>query len=88
MRNYRKYEVWEIGHKLTKEIYLLTSKFPKEEIYGLTSQIRRASVSIPTNIAEGCGRLTDKEFTNGFKNLLQQKVVFDIPNRKVSDNNG
>ena len=62
MRNYRKYEVWEIGHKLTKEIYLLTSKFPKEEIYGLTSQIRRASVSIPTNIAEGCGRLTDKEF--------------------------
>ena len=62
MRNYRKYEVWEIGHKLTREIYLLTSKFPKEEIYGLTSQIRRASVSIPTNIAEGCGRLTDKEF--------------------------
>ena len=62
MRNYIKYEVWEIGHKLTKEIYLLTSKFPKEEIYGLTSQIRRASVSIPTNIAEGCGRLTDKEF--------------------------
>ena len=62
MRNYRKYEVWEIGHKLTKEIYLLTSKFPKEEIYRLTSQIRRASVSIPTNIAEGCGRLTDKEF--------------------------
>lgn len=62
MRNYRKYEVWEIDHKLTKEIYLLTSKFPKEEIYGLTSQIRRASVSIPTNIAEGCGRLTDKEF--------------------------
>lgn len=62
MRNYRKYEVWEIGHKLTKEMYFLTSKFPKEEIYGLTSQIRRASVSIPTNIAEGCGRLTDKKF--------------------------
>lgn len=62
MRNYRKYEVWQIGHQLTKEIYSLTLSLPKEEIYGLTSQIRRAAISIPTNIAEGCGRLTDKEF--------------------------
>lgn len=62
MRNYRKYEVWTLGHELTKQIYFLTADFPKEEMYGLTSQIRRAVVSIPNNIAEGCGRLTDKEF--------------------------
>ncbi|MDO4224669.1 MAG: four helix bundle protein [Bergeyella zoohelcum] len=62
MRNYRKYQVWELSHQLVKEVYPLTSKFPKEELFGMVSQIRRAVASIPTNIAEGCGRLTDKEF--------------------------
>jgi len=54
-------QVWHKGHKLALEIYQLTAKFPKEEIYGLSSQIRRAAVSIPTNIAEGCGRGSTKE---------------------------
>ena len=61
MKDFRKMQVWHKGHKLALEIYKLTAKFPKEEIYGLSSQIRRAAVSIPTNIAEGCGRGSAKE---------------------------
>jgi four helix bundle protein len=56
MRDYRKLKVWEKSHKLTLDVYRITSSFPNKEIYGLTSQIRRAAVSIPSNIAEGCGR--------------------------------
>tara|TARA_R110001583_G_scaffold163880_1_gene316321 strand:- start:4041 stop:4391 length:351 start_codon:yes stop_codon:yes gene_type:complete len=62
MRDFKKYEIWELSHKLTLDIYDLTQTFPKEEIYGLTSQIRRSSSSIPTNISEGCGRDSDTEF--------------------------
>lgn len=56
MRNFREIKVWEKAHSLTLEIYKATSKFPREETYGLTSQLRRSSSSIPTNIAEGFGR--------------------------------
>ncbi len=62
MRDYKKYSVWELGHNITIEIYELTKLFPKEEIYSLTSQMRRAAYSIPSNIAEGCGRESDQEF--------------------------
>lgn len=62
MGDYKKYNVWELGHQITLLIYKLTSKFPKEEIYGLTSQMRGASYSITSNIAEGCGRDSDQEF--------------------------
>ncbi len=62
MRDYKRYDVWKLAHELVKEIYIISESFPKSELFGLTSQIRRASVSIPTNIAEGCGRSTDKEF--------------------------
>lgn len=62
MRDYKKYKVWELGHQVTLEIYRLTQSFPKEEIYGMISQMRRASYSIPSNIAEGCGRESDAEF--------------------------
>jgi len=62
MRDYKRYDTWQISHELVKEIYLISENFPKSELFGLTSQIRRASISIPTNIAEGCGRSTDKEF--------------------------
>ena len=54
--------VWEKSHRLTLEVYKETGGFPKNELYGLTSQIRRASASIPANIAEGCGRFGDGEF--------------------------
>jgi len=56
LQNFRKLKVWEKGHALTLAVYRATVKFPREELYGLTSQIRRASASIPANIAEGCGR--------------------------------
>ena len=62
MRDFRKYKVWELGHQLTLDVYKQTREFPKEEIYGLTSQMRRASYSIPSNVAEGCGRESEAEF--------------------------
>lgn len=62
MRDFRKYEVWRIGHEFVLDVYTKTRSFPPNESYGVTSQIRRASVSIPTNLAEGCGRTTDTEF--------------------------
>ena len=62
MQNFRRISIWEKGHAFTLKIYKLSQSFPKEETYGLTSQLRRASTSIPTNIAEGCGRSSDAEF--------------------------
>ena len=62
MRDFRKLQIWKKSHELTLKIYGLTSEFPREEIYGLTSQIRRACASIPTNIAEGCRRESPAEF--------------------------
>lgn len=61
---YKKLKIWEKGISLVKKIYELTKTFPKEEIYGLTSQMRRSAVSIPSNIAEGSQRISDKEFSN------------------------
>lgn len=55
MRDFRQIKVWEKAHRLTLEIYKTTSCFPREELYGLTTQLRRASASIPANIAEGFG---------------------------------
>ena len=57
MSDYKKLKVWEDAHKFTVDIYYITQKFPNNEKYGLTSQIRRSSSSIPTNIVEGCGQL-------------------------------
>jgi len=62
MKDFRQLKVWEKAHQPALAIYKETKKFPKEELYGLTSQIRRAGMSIPTNIAKGCGRNTDAEF--------------------------
>jgi four helix bundle protein len=56
MRPFRDLKVWRKAHGLTVAVYKATRTFPKEELYGLTSQIRRSSASIPANIAEGCGR--------------------------------
>jgi len=62
MKDFRNLKVWELSHKIALAIYNITATFPKEEMYGLISQIRRASVSIPTNISEGCGRGSDADF--------------------------
>jgi four helix bundle protein len=56
LQDFKKLKVWDKGHELTLAVYRATVRFPKEELYGLTSQIRRAAASIPANIAEGCGR--------------------------------
>jgi len=62
MRDFKKYTIWESRHKLTLMVYKIKDNFPKSELFGLTSQMRRASASVPTNIAEGCGRESDIEF--------------------------
>jgi four helix bundle protein len=64
MKDFRNLKVWEKSHEITLTIYKETKKFPKDELYGLVSQLRRAVISIPTNIAEGCGKNTNKEFAN------------------------
>jgi four helix bundle protein len=66
MSNYKHYtslEVWINARQLVKSVYTITKQFPSEELYGLTSQIRRCAVSVPSNIAEGCGRNTAKDTT-------------------------
>lgn len=62
MKDFRDLIVWYKGHNLTIKIYSLTKNFPKEEMYGLTSQLRRAVSSIPINISEGCGRGSNADF--------------------------
>ena len=61
MRNYRDLKVWSKSYALSLELYRISRSFPKEEIYGITSQMRRAAVSIGANLAEGCGRRTNAE---------------------------
>lgn len=65
--SYRDLEVWKKSIQLVKITYALTKEFPKEELYGLTNQIKRAAISIPANIAEGRNRNTKKEFLNFLK---------------------
>jgi four helix bundle protein len=64
MRDFRELKVWEKAHTLTLAVYQTTTRFPREELYGLTSQIRRCCASIPANIAEGCGRGGTAEFAH------------------------
>ncbi len=61
MRNFRNLSVWQKSHELTLAIYKSTALYPKEEIYGLISQMRRSASSVPSNIAEGCGRNTQSQ---------------------------
>ena len=63
MQDFRKLNVWQKAHALTLEVYKMTRTFPREELFGLTSQLRRSSFSVPANIAEGCGRGTAKDFS-------------------------
>ncbi len=62
VQNHKQLEVWQIAMDLAEQSYRITRSFPREELFGLTSQIRRAAVSVPANIAEGQGRANTKEF--------------------------
>ncbi len=61
MKDFKELLVWQKSHLLTLSVYKISKSFPKDERYGLTSQIRRSALSLPSNICEGCGRLSDKE---------------------------
>ncbi len=62
MKDFRTLQGWDKAHRLTLDVYTVTRSFPREELYGLTSQMRRCSASIGTNIAEGCGKRGNNEF--------------------------
>jgi len=64
MKTHKDLDVWKKSIEFITEIYRVSKDFPKEEIYGITSQIRRSAVSIPSNISEGAGRSSDKEFAH------------------------
>lgn len=82
MRDFKKFEVWQLSHQLILKSYTSTKNFPKEEILGLTSQIRRSFASIGYNISEGSGRNSDKEFANfinialGSSNEAENQLIF------------
>lgn len=63
MKNFRDLKIWSASHNLALEIYKITKDFPSEEKFGITSQLKRAALSIPTNIAEGSGRGSDSDFS-------------------------
>ena len=84
--NYTELDVWKFSRKLVKKVYVLSDLFPKDELYVLNNQIRRCSISIPSNIAEGLGRKSDKEtihflhISRGplFELETQQFLAFDL----------
>jgi four helix bundle protein len=81
VNDYRDLEVWKLAMAITQEVYRLTQNFPRDELYGLTSQLRRAAVSIPANIAEGWGRRYTAEFiqflrqANGSRTELETLLI-------------
>jgi len=93
MRDFRSLKVWEKAHHLTLAVYKVTRTFPKEEVYGLTSQMRRACASIPANIAEGCGRNGTAELTRflhialGSASELEYHVILAHDLAFVSESN-
>jgi four helix bundle protein len=70
MQNYKELRVWEKAHLFTLKVYEISKAFPKDEIYGLTNQLRRAASSVPANIAEGCGRNSQNEFAHFLNTAL------------------
>ena len=71
MQDFRTLKVWEKAHALVLAVYQLTSKFPGDERFGLTIQMRRSAAAIPTQIAEGCGSLEGQDYTRFFQNALR-----------------
>jgi four helix bundle protein len=77
MRDFRQLRVWEQSHKLALAIYEVTKGFPKEELFALTNQMRRSATAIPTNIAEGCGRETNKDYAHFLQIALGSAFELD-----------
>lgn len=73
IRSFKDLEVWQVGMELVEEVYRLSAAFPADERFGLTSQIRRASVSVPSNVAEGHGRESTQDFVR-FLRMTQGSV--------------
>ncbi len=94
MRDFRKLQVWHKAHQLAVTAYEATRRFPKEELYGLTSQCRRSAVSIPSNIAEGCGRSGAGEFVRflriacGSASELEYQILLAHELRFLDDQTG
>lgn len=91
MKNFRKLSVWEKSHQLTLSIYNMTASYPKEELYGLTNQMRRSASSIPSNIAEGCGRNTQPQFARflniafGSASELEYQIILSKDLELIND---
>ena len=62
LKKFTDLDLWKVAHQLSLTVYRLTCRFPKQEVYGLTSQMRRCAVSVPSNVAEGWGRRSTKDF--------------------------
>jgi len=78
VKSFEELTIWQEARELTSKIYILSKRFPKEELYGLTSQIRRASVSIMSNIAEGFNRRSTKEFINFL--IISRASISEVQN--------
>jgi len=91
MNTHKDLIVWKKGIELVKDIYLITNSFPNSEQFGLTSQMRRCAVSIPSNIAEGCGRNSDKELIHflyialGSSAELETQIIISVELRFLED---
>jgi four helix bundle protein len=88
MHRFKDLEIWKQSRTFCSEIYTATTSFPSDEKFGLTNQLRRASVSIPSNIAEGCSRSSNKDFSRFLEIATQLLIAYDlgfIPN-EVSEN--
>lgn len=85
MRDHRKFRAFELANQVALETYRVTRRFPKEELYGLVSQMRRAAVSVPSNIVEGCARETDAEYVRfldiAFGSLRELSYQFSLAQR-------
>lgn len=92
MHQFEELKIWHKAMDITEDVYRLSALFPKEEKYGLTSQIRRSAVSVPSNIAEGAGRNTDGEFNNflgmasGSSNELYTQLILSYRLKLVEVN--
>ncbi len=95
MQDFRELKIWQRSHRLTLDVYRVSRSFPKDELFGLISQTRRASASVPANIAEGCGRNGDPEFARFLQIAMGSAceleyhllLAFDLKFLKESDYN-